>query len=134
MGRNPPSRDDPPKRTVRAPPGPIPTLASLRRSTCWLWLYCKVCPHHAPQALAPVIIGWGPETSSNVLRQRAHCTRCGARGATLMHPTWGGEDVGLSPFPADRLARWDRADLTLGRSLTDSQHDEGITPVDRFPH
>lgn len=32
-------------------------------------------------------------------------TRCGARGATLMHPSWGDEIVGLSPFPAHRLAR-----------------------------
>jgi hypothetical protein len=40
-----------------------------------------------------------------MLRERVRCTRCGPRGATLMHPTWGGEHIGLSPFPADRLAR-----------------------------
>jgi hypothetical protein len=77
----------------------------LRRSSCWLWLYCKACSHHAPQALAPVIIRWGPDTSGDVLRQRARCTRCGVKGATPMHPTWGGEHIGLAPFPADRLAR-----------------------------
>jgi hypothetical protein len=46
----------------------------------------------------------GPDTSSEVLRQRARCTRCRARGATLMHPSFGGEHIGLALFPAERLA------------------------------
>jgi hypothetical protein len=88
-----------------SPPGPIPTLASLRRSTCWLLLYCKACPHHARQALAPVIIRWGPDASSNLLRQHARCSHCGARGGTLMHPSFAGEHIGLSPFPVERRSR-----------------------------
>lgn len=105
MRRGRPPRDDPPLRTVRAPPGPIPTLAILRHASCWFWLYCNACPHRAPAALAPLIIRWGADASSDVLRQRARCTRCGARGAMLMHPSWGDLQMGLSPFPTARMAR-----------------------------
>jgi hypothetical protein len=45
----------------------------------------------------------GPDSPSDVLRQRAPCTACGHKGATLQHPGWGGADVGLIPFPAHRL-------------------------------
>jgi hypothetical protein len=40
--------------------------------------------------------------SSDIARQRA---RCGGRGATIRLPSWGGLDVGMAPFPADRLAK-----------------------------
>jgi hypothetical protein len=36
-------------------------------------------------AIAPLIIRWGPEASSDVLRR---CARCGSRGATLQHPSY----------------------------------------------
>jgi hypothetical protein len=51
-------RDDQAQRT-REPPGPVPTLAQLRRETCWLSVYCKACPHAAPMAIVPLIIRWG---------------------------------------------------------------------------
>jgi len=34
-------------------------------------------------AIAPLIIRWGPETSSDVLRRRARCSRCGNRRVSL---------------------------------------------------
>ena len=43
-----------------------------------------------------------PRTSSDVLRQRARCTACGNKGATIQHPSWGGADSGFLPFPAPR--------------------------------
>jgi hypothetical protein len=43
----------------------------------------------------PFIIRWGPDASSDVLRQRARCTACGNLGATLQHPSWGGKTLGF---------------------------------------
>ena len=62
------AHDDPPKRTPRDEPGPVPTLADLRQTHCWWWLYCaKIdCSHSAPMALVPLIIRWGGETTSEV--------------------------------------------------------------------
>jgi hypothetical protein len=37
--------------------------------------------------------------SSDVLRERGRCTRCGHKGATIQHPGWGGADIGFLPFP-----------------------------------
>jgi hypothetical protein len=53
----------------------------------------------APMALAPAIIRWGADASSNVLRQRMRCTACGSLGATLQHPSRVDSIVGLAPFP-----------------------------------
>ena len=53
--------------------GPRPTLVQLHRSHCWTWVYCE--KWHAPMALAPLMIRWGAETSSDRLRQRARCTK-----------------------------------------------------------
>ena len=53
--------------------------------------------------LAAAVIRWGAEASSNVLRERARCTRCGSLGATLQHPSWGNMQTGFVPFPDDVL-------------------------------
>jgi hypothetical protein len=46
-------------------PGPIPTLASIRRN-------CNACPHHALKALAPPLIRWGrPDTSSQLVERNS---------------------------------------------------------------
>jgi hypothetical protein len=50
-------------------------------------------------AITPLIIRWGPDTSSDRLRQCARCTACGSKGATLQHPGWAGAQVGFLPFP-----------------------------------
>jgi hypothetical protein len=81
------------------PAGPIPTLGDLQRTTPWVGLWCERCQHHAPLACAAAVIRWGADTSSNRLRQRARCTSCGNKGATIQHPGWGGNDVGFLPFP-----------------------------------
>jgi hypothetical protein len=55
------------------------------------WVCCAGhgCTHnHAPMAIAPFVIRWGPEASSDMLRQSARCSKCGAKGATLMLPSW----------------------------------------------
>ena len=81
------------------------TLAELRQSTCWVWLYCDSCGRGAPAAVAPWIIRLGADASSDQVRRNARCAICRERGATLRLPSWGGLDVGIAPFPADRLAR-----------------------------
>jgi hypothetical protein len=49
-------------------------------------------------AIAPMIIRWGPDASSDMLRRAARCSKCGAKGATLMFPSWVSSTVGLAPF------------------------------------
>jgi hypothetical protein len=60
--------------------------------------------HKVPIALTPLIIRWGAETGNDVLRQRAHCTKCGHTGVVLQCPSWVGLELGFQPFPVDRLA------------------------------
>jgi hypothetical protein len=47
----------------------------------------------------PKGIRWGPNTSSDKLRQCARCTTRGHKGAAIQHAGWGGNDVGFLPFP-----------------------------------
>jgi len=63
------------------------------------------CGHRAPMALAPLVIRWGPHASSDLIRQRAVCTKCGHVGATLQHPCWAGNQIGFEPFPVDVVTR-----------------------------
>jgi hypothetical protein len=87
------------------PPPNVPTLGQLRAETPWLWVYCgaRYCNHSAPLALVPVIIRWGADASSDVLRHRARCCACGHLGATLRHPSWGDSIIGWKPFSIDRV-------------------------------
>jgi hypothetical protein len=99
--------DRPPKRRPE-PPGPVPTLGELQaRSSTWFWACCEgqhptgePCQRKIPLALAPFVIRWGPDVSSDVLRQNLRCTACGRRGAALQHPGWIDAIVGVRPFPA----------------------------------
>jgi hypothetical protein len=64
------------------------TLGDLHQAAPWLWLNCERCQHHAPLACAVAVIRWVAGASSDVLRERARCTVCGHKGATLQHPGW----------------------------------------------
>jgi hypothetical protein len=55
----------------------------------------------APRRIAAAVIRWGPDAPSDVLRQRARCTRCGHLGATIQTPSWAGGAIGFVPFPSD---------------------------------
>src|SRR6185503_20798973 len=57
------------------------------------------CRHQAAMALAPLNIRWGPNTSSDMLRRSARCTRCGHKGATLQTASWGGSHTGFTSWP-----------------------------------
>ena len=82
------------------PRPPVPTLEQLRRGHPWCWVVCERCLHRRPVAFVPLIIRWGPDASSNLIRRSARCTVCGGKGATLHHPSWAGMDLGWEPFPA----------------------------------
>jgi hypothetical protein len=82
----------------------VATLGQLHRPPGWVWLYCTryapLCQHRAPMALAPLVIRWGLDTSSEMLRRCARCSRCGHKGATLQHPSWVGNGFSCwQPFP-----------------------------------
>jgi hypothetical protein len=87
------------QRLHKSPIGPVPTLADLQQSMCWCWIWCQRCEHHAPMAFAPLVIRWGPTTSSDKLRECARCTACGWKGASLQHPSWIDRGVSFQPFP-----------------------------------
>jgi hypothetical protein len=89
------------RKTHESPPGQRPTLGELQRSSSWWWLYCERCQHYAPMAFAAPVILWGTDAPSDKLRQCARCIECGGKGATLKHPTWGGNSIGFMPFPVD---------------------------------
>ena len=75
-----------------------PTLLQMREAAPWLWVWCcnVHCRHKAPMALAPLIIRWGGDASSDLLRRSARCSRCGNRGADLQHPSATSSDIGLA--------------------------------------
>jgi hypothetical protein len=52
-------------------------------------------------ALAPFVIRWGAEASSNVMRERLRCAVCGHLGAVLQHPSWIDAQIGEQPFPVE---------------------------------
>jgi len=85
----------------RSPLPQVPTIGELRHNTPWLWLNCPACRHYRPIALAPLIIRWGAEVSSDTLRRSTRCTRCGHKGAILTYPSWVGLTVGFAPFPIE---------------------------------
>ncbi len=98
-----PPREDVPqrKRTEKAAPGPVATLAQLRASTCWVWLICDGCGRQRPIALAPFLIRWGGDASSDLIRRSARCSTCGQVGARTMHPSFMDAVTGWAPYPAE---------------------------------
>jgi hypothetical protein len=85
----------------------VATLGELHRPPGWFWIACTrypYCGHRAPMAIAPAVIRWGPDASSDMLRQSARCQKCGHKGATLQCPGWVGNGVAdWVPFPVGEL-------------------------------
>jgi hypothetical protein len=100
MHRRRDPHDDPQPAQSRPPVPPVPTLGALLRPPGWYWLRCNACGHRVAVALAPFVIRWGADASSDMLRQQARCSACGRRGASLQHPSWGDAEVGWEVFPA----------------------------------
>jgi hypothetical protein len=72
-----------------------------------VWICCekRECLHRAPVALAPAIIRWGPDASSDMLRRRVRCLKCGSKGATLQVPGWVNREVGIRPLPVECMVQ-----------------------------
>jgi hypothetical protein len=105
-GRRDP-HDDPPRGKPRSrAPARVATLGQIHTAPHWFWVHCEGldCGHRAAMAIAPLVIRWGPDTSSDKLRRCARCTVCGHKGATLRHPSWQDAQVGWQPFPVERVA------------------------------
>jgi hypothetical protein len=47
------------------------------------------------------VIRWGPDESSDLMRDRLRCTSCGRLGAVLKTPSCMGSHVGVQPFPIE---------------------------------
>jgi len=84
----------------------IRSIAELQQSSRWFWVYCEGerCGHSSAMAITPLVIRWGPETSPDLLRRSARCTRCGRKRTTLRHPSWTSTILGFEEFPAERAA------------------------------
>ena len=92
----------PPLRRFREPPPKrVPTIAEIRRDTPWVWAYCAghKCHHQEPIALVPLMIRWGPNASSDMIRRNLRCSKCGHRGVTIQSPSWGMAEGGFRHWP-----------------------------------
>jgi hypothetical protein len=85
-------------------PGPVPTIGEfLSGETKWFWAHCQRinCAHYAPVALAPFAIRWGLHASTDLLRERLKCSKCGKKGeVALTRPSWNGTQQGWAGWPA----------------------------------
>ena len=83
-----------------------PTIGEARTGYEWVWIYCETpfCHHHAAVPLVPLLIRWGPDAPSRLLRTCFRCTHCGGRVTSIRTPSWGGKDVGFSAIC--ELSRW----------------------------
>jgi hypothetical protein len=96
----PPGKRQPDPKSEAAGNDPAAEAGHFLRSDCpWCWVLCVCCLHRKPVAFTPLIIRWGPDASSNLMRRSARCEKCSAKSAALQHPSWGGEQVRWEPFP-----------------------------------
>src|SRR5262249_49008052 len=112
----------------RATNMPLATLGDLRGVTSWLWVICARCLRRTPTALAPWIIRWGAEASSDLLRRSARCAECGGKGATIQIPGWGGLQAPVRGWPGeDRVG-------SRPNSMALSSAIRIVAIVDPWPH
>ncbi len=87
---------------TRRPPPPIPTLGELNSAPPhWVWWYCDACGRSVAVPLAPFLIRWGPDASSDALRKNPRCTKCSHRGGTIRLPSHSSSQMAHSLFPVE---------------------------------
>lgn len=90
----------------KLPPPPVRTISELQCNAAggWWRAFCngQDCHHHQAVALAPFTIKWEPNASSDMIRNNLICEKCGHKGVTLSHPSWGDCIVGWQSFPKPR--------------------------------
>jgi hypothetical protein len=82
---------------------PVPTLRELFQMTDWVWAYCTNgnqgnCYHQTALRLQPFADRWGWNASSDLLRERLVCKKCGGKGAQIVLPSRDGLGR-MKPFP-----------------------------------
>jgi hypothetical protein len=94
------------------PPDYAYPLADLRRSLPWVVVWCEgrvpggyPCNHHAPFAVVPYIIRYGPTAPTYRWLKALRCSKCGHKGASLQYPSFGRVGDGFPPFPRGREMR-----------------------------
>lgn len=82
------------------------TLGELQRNGAggFVHAYCNrpTCGASRPLAIAPYVIRWGADASSDLLRKNLVCERCKHKGASLYHPSWKTRGWESFPVKADR--------------------------------
>jgi putative SOS response-associated peptidase YedK len=70
---------------------PRPTIGQLWTFNPWVWLYCETprCRHYTAIPLAPLIIRWGRNATSDMLRSGFRCSRCGRQVTSIRTPSKG---------------------------------------------
>jgi hypothetical protein len=90
---------DPRPRIIE--PGPVPTIGEfLGTDAKWCWAYCERigCGHSAPIALAPFAIRWGMGASTDLIRERLRCSKCGRKGGVaIKRPSWNWRGYAVWP-------------------------------------
>lgn len=87
---------------------PLRLTIAKKPDACWLWVNCghpMTCGHRAAIAIVPYTIRWGPDAWRDMLRRHGRCSKCGRKGVTLTHASWGGMHSGWSEFPVDQIAQ-----------------------------
>jgi hypothetical protein len=107
---------------------PVPTIGELMENAPrWSWLYCNGCGRGKGAALAPFAIRWGLDASSDLIRNSVRCEACGAKGATMIHPSYEDLQYGWSDFPDYEIEPW----VVGGRAVSHqaiSPDGEDVTP------
>jgi hypothetical protein len=85
------------------------SLRELRRAVPWVVIWCEgrlpggyPCLHSGAAAIVPHMIRHGPAAPISQMLACFRCTKCGHRGVSMMHPSWGRTNDGFPPFPVAR--------------------------------
>lgn len=79
----------------------MPTIGALLRTDLkWMFAYCERigCGHSMPIALAPFAIRWGMGASTDLIRERLRCSKCGRKGGVaIKRPSWNSRGYAVWP-------------------------------------
>lgn len=86
----------------------------------WIWVYCPVkeCNHKAAVAYATFAIRWGMNATTQMIRRRFRCSRCGNLGALIRTPSWSVEHQFFQALPVDKALQIHSPDAWLERMCT----------------
>jgi putative SOS response-associated peptidase YedK len=93
-------------RCQHEPASQFPTFGNClqSRESKWMWVSCPVreCGHRAAVAFAPLAIRWGMNATTQMVRRKFRCSRCGNLGALTYSPSWNVALQSFQSYPQDR--------------------------------